>query len=177
MTQRKHPDMWVDPEDDPREAIASAGGEKGVLTEYLDRYRVTLQMKCGGLDAEQMARRSVPPSTLSLLGFVRHLAKVEHSWFRRVLLERSDLPQLYWSEEDRDLAFSGALPDADVCRRRLAVVVPGGRARSGVPRAPAMSATLTCCESALMVELASKRSDLRRLDEDATGGSAAPTVG
>jgi uncharacterized damage-inducible protein DinB len=114
MTQRKYPDMWVDPEDDPREAMASAGGEKGVLTEYLDRYRVTLQMKCGGLDAEQMARRSVPPSTLSLLGLVRHLAKVEHSWFRRVLLERSDLPQLYWSEEDRDVAFNGAVPDADV---------------------------------------------------------------
>ena len=36
-------------------------------------------------DAEQLARRSVPPSTLSLLGLVRHLARVEHSWFRRVL--------------------------------------------------------------------------------------------
>ena len=114
MTQRKYPDMWVDPEDDPREAIAPASGEKGVLTEYLDRYRLTLEMKCDDLDAEQLARRSVPPSSLSLLGLVRHLAKVEHSWFRRVLQVQPDLPQLYWSQEDRDLAFTGALPDPAV---------------------------------------------------------------
>lgn len=49
--------MWVDPEDDPREKDVSATGEKGVLEEYLDHYRLTLAMKCEGLDAEQMARR------------------------------------------------------------------------------------------------------------------------
>ena len=42
-----------------------------------------------------MARRSVPPSTLSLLGLVRHLAEVEHSWFRRVLSEQPELPRLF----------------------------------------------------------------------------------
>ena len=42
-------------------------------------------MKCAGLDAEQLARRSVPPSTMSLLGLVRHMADVERSWFRRTL--------------------------------------------------------------------------------------------
>jgi hypothetical protein len=40
-------------------------------------------VKCAGLDAEAMARRSVPPSNLSLLGLVRHLADVEQYWFRR----------------------------------------------------------------------------------------------
>ena len=45
---------------------------------------LTFEMKCEGLDAEQLARRSVPPSTMSLLGLVRHLAGVEHYWFRRV---------------------------------------------------------------------------------------------
>jgi uncharacterized damage-inducible protein DinB len=75
--------MWVDPEDDPREAETNARGEKAVLAEYLDHYRKTLEMKCDGLDAEQLARRSVPPSTMSLLGLVRHMAAVEHSWFQR----------------------------------------------------------------------------------------------
>lgn len=111
VTERKYPDMWVDPEDDPRAAGEGAPGEKGVLTDYLNHYRLTLEMKCEGLNAEQMARRSVPPSTLSLLGLVRHLAKVEHSWFRRVLQGQTEKPQLYWNEEDRDLAFNGAVPD------------------------------------------------------------------
>ena len=110
MTERKYPDMWVDPEDDPRETDVTAKGEKAILAEYLDRYRTTLEMKCEGLDAEQLARRSVPPSTLSLLGLVRHLTKVEHSWFRRVL-EAQDLPRLYSTEEDRDLDFNGAVAD------------------------------------------------------------------
>ena len=106
--------MWVDPEDDPRETGTVATGEKAVVLDYLDRYRTTLEMKCSGLDAEQMARRSVPPSTLSLLGLVRHLAKVEHSWFRRVLSEQPELPRLYGSPDDRDLDFNGAVADPAV---------------------------------------------------------------
>jgi uncharacterized damage-inducible protein DinB len=113
MSERRFPDMWVDPEDDPRRADAAARGERATLLEYLRHYRLTLELKCEGLDAEQLARRSVPPSTLSLLGLVRHLAKVEHSWFRRVM-EGQDLPRLYWSEEDRDLDFNGAVADPAV---------------------------------------------------------------
>lgn len=112
-TERTHPDMWVDPEDDPRETGTPVTGERAVVLGYLDHYRKTLEMKCSGLDAEQMARRSVPPSTLSLLGLVRHLAKVEHSWFRRVLSERPDLPRLFSSDVDRDLDFNGAVADPD----------------------------------------------------------------
>ena len=111
MAERKFPDMWVDPEDDPRETGETAVGEKAILVDYLDRYRTTLEMKCEGLDAEQMARRSVPPSTMSLLGLVRHLARVEHSWCRRVLEGRMELPRLYRTEEDRDLDFNGAVAD------------------------------------------------------------------
>ena len=111
MTDRKHPDMWVDPQDDPRHTDEMPCGEMAVLTEYLDRYRTTLEMKCEGLDAEQMARRSVPPSTLSLLGLVRHLARVEHSWTRRVLEGRLELPRLYRTDEDNDLDFNGAVAD------------------------------------------------------------------
>jgi uncharacterized damage-inducible protein DinB len=112
--ERSHPDMWVDPDDDPRETDTIAAGEKAIVLDYLDRYRTTLEMKCSGLDAEQLARRSVPPSTLSLLGLVRHLAKVEHSWFRRVLSEQPDLPRLFWSPDDRDFDFNGAVADPAV---------------------------------------------------------------
>jgi uncharacterized damage-inducible protein DinB len=111
VSERKYPDMWVDPEDDPRETDAASKGEKAVLAEYLDRYRTTLEMKCEGLDAEQLARRSVPPSTMSLLGLVRHLAMVEHSWFRRVIGGEPDLPRPFKSAEDRDLDFNGAIAD------------------------------------------------------------------
>lgn len=111
MSGRKYPDMWVDPEDDPRETTGNPVGERATLVEYLDHYRLTLEMKCEGLDAEQLARRSVPPSTMSLLGLVRHLAKVEHSWCRRVMEGGQDLPRLYWTESDRDLDFNGAVAD------------------------------------------------------------------
>jgi hypothetical protein len=61
-------DMWVDPDDDPRESDdgASPDGELETLQDYLANYRLTLLMKCEGLDAGQLARRSVPPSTMSL---------------------------------------------------------------------------------------------------------------
>ncbi|MGA8247005.1 MAG: DinB family protein [Nocardioides sp.] len=111
MTERKFPDMWVDPEDDPRETESEAVGEKAILAEYLDRYRLTLRMKCEGLDAEQLARRSVPPSSMSLLGLVRHLARVEHHWFRRALEGHPELDRLYRTEADRDHDFNAAVPD------------------------------------------------------------------
>jgi hypothetical protein len=50
--------------------------------EALRGQRLTLELKCADLDAEAMARRSVEPSTLSLLGLVRHLAGGERETFR-----------------------------------------------------------------------------------------------
>jgi len=76
-----YPDMWVDPDQDPRNtAGVSPDGELATLQDYLNDYRLTLLLKCQGLDAEQLARRSVPPSTMSLLGLLRHLAEVERDW-------------------------------------------------------------------------------------------------
>ncbi|WP_407345301.1 DinB family protein [Pengzhenrongella phosphoraccumulans] len=106
--------MWAEPASDPREALAPGRGEKAVLAEYLDRYRMTFELKCEGLTAEQLARRAVPPSTLSLLGMIRHLARVEHSWTRRVFEGQIDLPRLYRSEADPDLDFNQAVADDDV---------------------------------------------------------------
>jgi uncharacterized damage-inducible protein DinB len=103
--------MWIDPDRDPREGLDEGAGEKAVLAAYLDRYRMTFEMKCAELNAEQLARRSVPPSTMSLLGLLRHLAAVEHSWFRRYIEGHQELPRLYKSSKDRDLDFNGAVAD------------------------------------------------------------------
>ncbi|MFF5405183.1 DinB family protein [Streptomyces misionensis] len=102
------PDMWVDPDDDPRDGSGPAPeGELATLDRYLADYRTTLRMKCEGLDPEQLARRSVPPSTMSLLGLVRHLAEVERNW-RNWIGDDEPLPKLYGS---RDADFDGAVAE------------------------------------------------------------------
>ncbi|GAB3874463.1 DinB family protein [Terrabacter terrigena] len=110
MAGQKYPDMWVDPEEDPRSQDAVLGDERSTLLDYLRSYRLTLELKCSGLTPEQLATRSVPPSTLSLLGLVRHLAQVEQSWFRRVMAGE-DVPYLYRTADDRDADFTGAVAD------------------------------------------------------------------
>lgn len=106
-----YPDMWVDPDDDPRNTDGvSPDGELATLHDYLTDYRTTLLMKCDGLDAEQLARRSVPPSTMSLLGLLRHLAEVERDW-RNWITTDEPLPKLYGA---RDTDFDGALPEQEL---------------------------------------------------------------
>jgi uncharacterized damage-inducible protein DinB len=108
----EHPGMWVDPAEDNRDSGVPLTDERATLIEYLHAYRLTLEMKCADLDAEQLARRSVPPSTMSLLGLIRHMADVERSWFRRVMAGQ-DVPSLYSTDEDRDGDFNGARADPD----------------------------------------------------------------
>jgi uncharacterized damage-inducible protein DinB len=106
-------DMWMKWEDDPRNSGAELDGERATLLDYLRGYRLVLEMKCADLDAEQLARRSVPPSTMSLLGLIRHMADVERNWFRRVMAGQ-DAPPYYWSDEDDDADWAGAVADAAV---------------------------------------------------------------
>jgi uncharacterized damage-inducible protein DinB len=106
-------DMWVDPEDDPRETDGELRDERATLIEYLRAYRLTLEMKCADLDAAQLASRSVPPSTMSLLGLIRHMAEVERNWFRRVMAGEQ-VARLYVSGEDRDADWNGAVADPAV---------------------------------------------------------------
>jgi uncharacterized damage-inducible protein DinB len=106
-------DTWMDPSEDPR-TYGNPVGEKATLREYLSNYRLTMELKCQGLDPEQLARRSVPPSTMSLLGLVRHLAQVENHWFQRVLQGRTEEPRLFKREDDRDWDFNGAVADPAV---------------------------------------------------------------
>ena len=60
-------------------------GERQMLSAWLDLQRATLEMKCDGLSDEQLREQAIPPSSLSLLGLVRHMAEVERNWFRPLL--------------------------------------------------------------------------------------------
>ncbi len=117
MTSSRRADMFTadgkPSDDDPRENRPTLGDERTTLVEALRAQRLTLELKCAGLDAEQMAQRSVEPSTLSLLGIVRHLAGVERETFR-VLMAGQDAPRLYCSPTNRDGDFDGAVADPDV---------------------------------------------------------------
>ena len=108
-----HPDMWMDPGDDPRYAEVELGDERSTLVDYLRAYRLTLRMKCAGLDPAQMATKSVLPSTMSLLGLVRHMSDVERSWFRRVMAGEK-APRRFSSDDDREGAWNGAVADPAV---------------------------------------------------------------
>ena len=100
-------------DDDPREHGPRLGDERTTLVEALRCQRLTLELKCAGLDAAAMAQRSVEPSTMSLLGLVRHLAEVERATFRNMLAGQ-DVPRLYCSATNRDGDFDGAVADREV---------------------------------------------------------------
>jgi uncharacterized damage-inducible protein DinB len=114
VTKLRHrADRFIDAESDPREGGPSLGDERATLTEYLRFQRLTLQVKCQGLDAAQLARRAVEPSTMSLLGLVRHMAEVERRWFRQRFAGQ-DVPNRYQSEDQPDGDFDGAVADQAV---------------------------------------------------------------
>jgi uncharacterized damage-inducible protein DinB len=80
-------------------------GERDMLEAWLEYHRQTLAWKCEGLSEEQLRERSVPPSSMSLLGLVRHMADVELNWFRRVLSEQHATPGLFWTDDNQDGDF------------------------------------------------------------------------
>ena len=80
------------------------GTERETLRAFLDYHRATLAMKCEGLGDDELRRQSMPPSTLSLLGLVRHMAEVERAWFRRVF-EDNDAPMVWSDEIDFQAAY------------------------------------------------------------------------
>lgn len=92
--------------------MSAPAGELAQLRLWLSDFRATVERKTAGLDADQLARRSVPPSTLSLLGLVRHLAQMEHHWFVRVLQQQWESEgSLFVVDGDWDSQFDGALAD------------------------------------------------------------------
>jgi uncharacterized damage-inducible protein DinB len=112
MTGFAWDNMFVQPDDDPR-TDGGFVGERDTLVGYLRDQRLTLELKCSGLDAEQLARQAVEPSNLSLLGLLRHMANVEQVWFR-IRLAGQQVPRYYRADNDRDGEFTGAVADPAV---------------------------------------------------------------
>lgn len=80
--------------------------ELATYRDYLGHFRHTLERQCSDLSADQLATRSAEPSTLSLLGLVRHMAYVEQTWFRRALQGLTDEPRLFTDPTDSDHEFN-----------------------------------------------------------------------
>jgi Protein of unknown function (DUF664) len=80
------------------------------LRRWLGDLRGTVERKAEGLTPEQLATRSVPPSELSVLGVVRHLAQMEHYWFV-VTLSRQDEPRPFVPEGDWEAQFRDVVAD------------------------------------------------------------------
>ncbi|UGT61494.1 DinB family protein [Nocardia asteroides] len=92
-----------------RDPVPPTGTEAAQLRARLARQRATLLDRCAGLDGEQLARRAVPPSTLSLLGLIRHLSEVERGWLRTTAAGER-LGYLYCATDNPDGDFDDADP-------------------------------------------------------------------
>lgn len=138
---------WTAPEV-PRTDPPEVAGERAALEGWLGFHRATLLHKCAGLTGDQLAERAVAPSSLTLLGLVRHMAEVERWWFRRQFAGQSGVDDLFCTEEfpdgDFDLGDSGtaeadfasfaaecALADEAVAGRSLDETFPSPR--RGIP--------------------------------------------
>jgi uncharacterized damage-inducible protein DinB len=108
-------------------------GEREMLRGFLDYQRATLAMKCDGLTDDDLRMQSMPPSTLSLLGLVRHMAEVERTWFRRVI-NGEDIG-LVWSDQgDYQVAYDArAAGGAEAFAAWQAEVEQSRRIEAGAP--------------------------------------------
>jgi uncharacterized damage-inducible protein DinB len=118
-----------------------AADERTMLLSWLDWHRATLALKCEGVDPERLRERTVPPSSMSLLGLVRHMADVERSWFQRTLAGE-DAPRIYYSDEDPDGDFDN-VADADVAEAFATWRAECERGREIVAATPSLDVTGT----------------------------------
>jgi hypothetical protein len=91
-----------------REGEPLTGPERAMLQGWLNWHRTTLLAKCAGLTADQLKIASVEPSTLTLLGLVRHLSYVERVWFRDRVAGDPTATPLYVSADRPDADFEDA---------------------------------------------------------------------
>ena len=115
--------------------------EREMLGAWLDYHRATLAVKCEGLTDDQLRAQAVPPSSLSLLGLVRHMGEVERSWFRRVL-SGEQAPPRYYSDENPDGDFDD-VADAGVAEAFGYWRDECAHARERVAAAPSLDVTGT----------------------------------
>jgi hypothetical protein len=101
-----------EPTEPERAEPAFRNDERTMLRDWLDYHRATLAVKCDGCTDAQLRIRSVEPSSMSLLGLVRHMGEVERSWFRRVMAGEDAPPRTY-DDDNVDGDFDD-VDDADV---------------------------------------------------------------
>jgi uncharacterized damage-inducible protein DinB len=85
--------------------------ELEMLLAWLEYHRATLLQKCAGLTDEQLCQRSCMPSTMTLIGLVRHMAEVERNWFRRHYGGDETAAGIYYTDDDPDGDFDNVAPD------------------------------------------------------------------
>ncbi len=118
-----------------------AAGEVDTLLGFLDYQRATLEWKCRGLTDEQLSA-PLTPTSMTLGGLLKHLARVEDYWFSEVVAE-GDEPEPWagmdWAAEWRNAASEGAenlrrlwAERVDASRRVVATRLQGGEAALAV---------------------------------------------
>jgi uncharacterized damage-inducible protein DinB len=119
---------------------APVAAEREMLDAWLDFQRDTLALKCGGLTGEQLRERAVPPSSLSLLGLVRHMAEGERQWFAMVLGGEQG-PYHYYTDDDPEAEFDVDGADVEEAFATWRAECADARARAAA--APSLDATGT----------------------------------
>jgi uncharacterized damage-inducible protein DinB len=118
---------------EPQRVEATFGAdERTMLTAFLDYHRATLAWKASGLTQAELSQ-TIPSSSLTIGGLVKHMALVEDSWFIEDFLGQP-MPEPWASvdwEADRDWEFHTAADDtpeellaqyAESCARSRAIV-------------------------------------------------------
>ncbi len=163
------------------------GDERTTLAAFLDEQRSVLAWKCQGLSEAQLKELAVPPSRLSLLGLVRHMAEVERHWFRRGLNgerlgriwggdDQPEAPFELVSDAEVGLAFSTWEEECRISREILGQLDSLDRTFSA-PHYPVISAR---CMINHMIEEYSRHNghaDLLRERIDGATGAFPPEVG
>lgn len=119
--------------EDTRTDGPMTGDERAVLDHWLDLYRDTVLLKIAGLAADQLACSAVPPSSMSLIGIVRHLTEVEAYWLRVVLLDEEEVPDYYCSPASPDGDFddiAAATAAVDVAAYSAELAITRGNTRA-----------------------------------------------
>jgi uncharacterized damage-inducible protein DinB len=115
--------------------------ERAMLDAWLDYHRDTLALKCDGLTGGQLRQRAVPPSSLSLLGLVRHMAEVERQWFTMVL-DGEQVSFHYCTDDNPDAEFDD-VDGADVAEAFGTWRSECADARRRAAAAPSLDVTAT----------------------------------
>lgn len=136
IPEENYSPLWSDGDRTPPSPTAD---ERELLTGTLDFYRRTIELKCLGLSQEELSRRAVEPSSMSLHGLIRHLTGVERWWIRMQLNGERDLPMLYYSDDDPDEEFNDLGGDAEEALARWRAECDISRAI--VAAAPTLDAT------------------------------------